>query len=206
MRKAFNFYNSYYATFEDLTDTQIGQLMRELTQVQFMDKHIGAVFFKDKMVSLVWKSIKHSILEQIKGHCSKRSIDYESVFPTPTQGVGVVATDPTRQEEVKVKVKVKVKEQYVEGLNEKAFKEWCKYKGSTYTARSKKMAQNKLILHSEDIQLEMVEASIMNGWKGLFPPKQKNTYSQKSATIGSLEWERQQMLKQQREVTDAELI
>jgi len=108
MRKAFNFYNSYHATFDDLDDCQIGQLVRELSKVQFLEKHIDEVSFKDKMVSLVWKSIRHSVWEQIRGHCSKRSIDYESVFPTPTQGVDTTTPTPSRQVEVEVEVQVEV--------------------------------------------------------------------------------------------------
>ncbi len=58
------------------------------------------------------------------------------------------------------------------GVSEKAFKLWCDHKGKSYSAQAKKLSQNKLKQFKETTQLEMVEAAIMNGWKGLFEVKQ----------------------------------
>ncbi len=61
-----------------------------------------------------------------------------------------------------------------ETLNLDAFKMWCSYKGKSYSAQGKALSQNKLMKHSKDIQMQMVENSIMNNYKGLFEIKQQN--------------------------------
>ena len=90
-------------------------------------------------------------------------------------------------------------------LNAEAFKEWCQYKGSKFKAVSKTKAINQLVKHSKHIQREMIDSSIANGWAGLFEPKQQTSFKGKAPQVGSLEWERQQMMGNQG-VVDAELI
>ena len=58
-------------------------------------------------------------------------------------------------------------------LNEEAFNMWLEYKGKSYKKQSKTMSMNKLLKQPKDIQLQMVEDSIANGWAGLFEPKGK---------------------------------
>lgn len=60
------------------------------------------------------------------------------------------------------------KEYKIEGLNENAFKMWCNYKGKSYKQQGKTLSANLLKKHTEDIQMKMVEKSIMNNWQGLF--------------------------------------
>lgn len=59
------------------------------------------------------------------------------------------------------------------GISPIALDEWFKYKGSTYTKKGKTLSINFLKQYDEAAQLEIVRASIMNGWKGLFEPKNK---------------------------------
>lgn len=80
MRKAFNFYRSYYDVIEDLEDKHIPKFIKTLMQVQFLEIHIDKVVFDDKFSSIVWKSIKHSIHKQIEGYCNSIREDYESFF------------------------------------------------------------------------------------------------------------------------------
>jgi len=67
-----------------------------------------------------------------------------------------------------------------ENLNIEAYNAWCEYKGSKYSKRGKNLSANKLSKYSHDKQMEMVENSIIGGYKGLFEPKttksNTNTY------------------------------
>ncbi len=75
-----------------------------------------------------------------------------------------------------------------QNTNTEALEMWCEYKGKKYTQQAKNLAAKKLAKHSLSTQLEMVEDAIMNGWKGLFEPKQKQTQThQKSSTKIALE-------------------
>lgn len=80
MRKAFNFYSNFDDVASDLNDKQFTLFMRALLDVQFLRKHIDDVSFDDKIVSITWKAIKHSIAKQIQGHCNKNKIDYNALF------------------------------------------------------------------------------------------------------------------------------
>lgn len=65
------------------------------------------------------------------------------------------------------------------GVNPLALEEWFKYKGSKYTKQGKTLTINFLKEYDESTQLEIVRASIMNGWKGLFEPKKKPKQEQR---------------------------
>lgn len=60
-------------------------------------------------------------------------------------------------------------------LNLEAFEMWCKYKGKNYSKQGKTLSTNKLIEYPKDIQMKMVENSIMNNYKGLFEVKAETT-------------------------------
>ncbi len=92
-----------------------------------------------------------------------------------------------------------------ENLNAKAWDEWISYKGKAYKKASQSKMINKLIRHSKDIQQEMVEISIMNGWKGLFELKQQNTFKNKQPEVNSIEWHRQQNQNQENNLIDVEV-
>jgi len=69
---------------------------------------------------------------------------------------------------------------YPENLNMEAFKMWCEYKGKKYTKKGKTLSANKLAKFPKDIQMKMVENSIMNNYAGLFEISDK-----KEKTCGS---------------------
>lgn len=77
MRKAFNFYRSFYDVYKELNDKQAKDFMDNLLAVEFLEKSIDEVVFKDKICSIVWNSIKHSIESQIKGYSHKMGISLE---------------------------------------------------------------------------------------------------------------------------------
>ena len=60
-------------------------------------------------------------------------------------------------------------------LNIEAYDMWIEYKGKSYSKQGKKISINKLIKFPKDVQLQMVENSIMNSYKGLFEIKQNST-------------------------------
>ena len=62
---------------------------------------------------------------------------------------------------------------------------WVEYKGKSYKQQGRTLSINKLIKYPKDIQLQMVENSIMNSYKGLFEVKSnaqqyQNTYETKA--------------------------
>lgn len=92
-------------------------------------------------------------------------------------------------------------------LNMDAIILWFKYKGKDYTKHGKTLSINKLKEFPINVQMEMVETSIMNKWKGLFEPKQKNNVSSFSkAQPGSLEWERLESIRNNQDVIDADVV
>ena len=57
---------------------------------------------------------------------------------------------------------------YPENLNMEAFRLWCEYKGKRYTKKGKTLSANKLAKFPKDVQMKMVENSIINNYAGLF--------------------------------------
>lgn len=96
-----------------------------------------------------------------------------------------------------------------DGINEIALNEWFEYKGKKFSKQGKTLVINFLKEYREDQQLQIVRTSIMNNWKGLFPPKHKQ--SEQRMDISKLpegvslqdmldeagrQWEREQEQKQ----------
>jgi len=80
MRKAFNFYKSYDDVISELSDKQALGIYKAISDVQFFRKKIDEITFDDKILTLVWKSLHHSILKQIEGYCNSKSVTYDSLF------------------------------------------------------------------------------------------------------------------------------
>ena len=74
--------------------------------------------------------------------------------------------------------KIKQKKPLPDNLNLKAFDMWCEYKGTTYKQQGKTLSANLLAKHAQDKQMQMVENSIMNNYKGLFEIKETPASSQ----------------------------
>jgi len=79
-RKAFNLYSSYDDVMQELDDKQFIAFVRALHDVQFLRKHIEVISFEDKLLSICWKAIKHSVNKQIEGYCNANKIAYDSLF------------------------------------------------------------------------------------------------------------------------------
>ena len=76
-------------------------------------------------------------------------------------------------------------------LNIEAFEMWIEYKGKSYSKQGRTLTINKLIKYPKDVQLQMVENSIMNNYKGLFEIKPQGNqvaqYQQPKQTIDPFE-------------------
>jgi hypothetical protein len=79
--------------------------------------------------------------------------------------------------------KNKQKVELPKNLNLEAWAEWLKFKGVKYTAQQQRLAIAKLDKHSQKEQQEMVENSILSGYKGLFSPKKQTNFTKKR-TVG----------------------
>lgn len=79
-KKVINYYLSFYEVSKDLTEKQFYQFNMAIFKVMFFDEHIDNINFDDKILSLLWKSVKHSIEASIKGYCDKKSIPYNDLF------------------------------------------------------------------------------------------------------------------------------
>ena len=85
-KKAFNFYRSYYDSLNMLNDKQYVEFSKALNSVMFFDAHIDNIQFKDKMLMILWASVKHSLRQSIDGFLSKNKIQYNQAISTPCQG------------------------------------------------------------------------------------------------------------------------
>jgi len=75
MRNQFTFYKSFDDVFEDLSDKQLAEYIKILLDVQFLRVKINDVKFKDKTLSIVWKSQKHSIQTSVDGYINSQKRD-----------------------------------------------------------------------------------------------------------------------------------
>ena len=128
-----------------------------------------------------------------------------SIKSTDMVKVQDIVTITNNKEGLYTNTKEKIQKEKYPKLNQEAFKMWCSYKGKSYSAQGKALSRNKLMEHSKDIQMQMVENSIMNSYKGLFEIKQNNNgYKDKKPQVGSIAWQYEQEAKQ-REVIDVQI-
>lgn len=90
-RKAFNFYRSYYDLVIELPDEQKVKFLMAILNKQFLDIEPQV----DGLVSLLYKSQKHSIDKQVDGYKSKMKINTPTEPPTvgPTEGLYLHPTE-----------------------------------------------------------------------------------------------------------------
>lgn len=79
-KKGFSFYRSYYDVYKELTQTQKVLFIDAITSVEFLEVHVDKVEFKDKMLTLLWKSLTFSIKKQVEGYCNANKVSYNSLF------------------------------------------------------------------------------------------------------------------------------
>lgn len=96
-----------------------------------------------------------------------------------------IYTENTTENTTEIKENENKKNQILlpKNLNIEAFKMWCNYKGKSYSNQGKKLSINKLINYPKDMQMQMVENSIMNNYKGLFEVKQNNAAANNTFAI-----------------------
>jgi len=169
------------------------------------------------LIGIAKESVSRSINDMAnKGYISveitngsrnhERLLTLNKMLRPPKQNVKTPLTKHQETKGNKTSNRTINKTEYPENLNIKAFRMWCNHKGATYSKQGKTLSANKLSQYSHNIQTQMVEQAIMNGWKGLFEIKTLQTLKGKEPQVGSLEWERQEHMNSQKETIDAELI
>jgi len=173
-RKGFNFYESYFDVYRELSAKD---------KILFMDALLNKQFFGidpthlTGMAHFAWTSQKHSINQQVKGWEDKAG---HKLHP-PSVGE---SDSPCLQEKEEGKEKVQGEEQQVvypfsSGGFLKYWEVWKDYKrdqfGFTFkTPTSEQAALKKLVElsgGSEGIAVQIIEQSMANGWKGFFELK-----------------------------------
>jgi hypothetical protein len=86
------------------------------------------------------------------------------------------------------KCSISSKRDLPKNLNLEAYRMWLDYKGSKYKQQGKTLSANKLAKYPQDIQMQMVEQSIMNGYAGLFELKDTKPKQQTSTRTKLEEW------------------
>ena len=79
-KKVINYYLSFYDVSKDLSEKQFYQFNMAIFKVMFFEEHIDNITFEDKTLSILWKSVKHSIQASVKGYCDKKNITYDDIF------------------------------------------------------------------------------------------------------------------------------
>lgn len=120
MREQFTFYKSFDDVYFDLSDKQKLDFMETILNVQFLRTRIEDVVFQDKILNIVWKSIKHSLSKSISGYLDSQKKanakdPYFGVYDTLPKGVDEdlqmgVSEQGKGKEEEKEKEEVKGKE------------------------------------------------------------------------------------------------
>ncbi len=186
MVENFKFYKSIHEMVKNLNDRKYSAFMKEVCLVQFYEKHIDEVVFEDELLSAIWGGAKVQIKKQLDGYCSIKKIRYDGMFEGAYQGATKGAYQQP-QSKSQSKSQPQSQSQYVAGLNEKAFNMWIEYKGSAYTKQGKTLSMNKLAKYDTITQQQMVENSIMNGWKGLIEPKQQKPIKSGNTTNDTID-------------------
>jgi hypothetical protein len=83
-KKVINYYASFYEVSKELNQKQFYEFNNAIFSVMFYEQHIDGISFNDKMLNMLWLSIKHSLQASIDGYCSKNKIVYKD---TLTKGV-----------------------------------------------------------------------------------------------------------------------
>ena len=79
-KKAINYYHSFFEVSKDLTQKQFYDFNMAIYKVLFFETHIDEISFNDSMLTILWKSVKHSIKASVDGYCTKKSIPYDQCF------------------------------------------------------------------------------------------------------------------------------
>lgn len=86
-KKVIKYYRSFYEISKELSKDQYYKFNNAIFSVLFFEKHIENINFEDKILKLLWTSVKHSISGSIFGFCGKKNIDYDLLFKGVSKGV-----------------------------------------------------------------------------------------------------------------------
>ena len=183
-RKGFNFFRSYYDVYNELSDKDKVAFMDALLDRQFLGKKPENL---KGMAKFAYISQTNSIDSQVKGYEDKTGQKL-----TPTDGATEPPTDggnkpPSQQEEVQEEEEVQKKGENQESDFDKAFKEFKKMRGkirAPLTERAEKLIMSelqKLAGDNEQKKIEILEKSIVNCWKDVYPLKTDNKKPQKDS-------------------------
>jgi hypothetical protein len=78
--KAINYYYSFFEVSKELNQKQFYEFNMAIYKVMFFEVHIDNITFSDAMLTILWKSVKHSVRASVEGYCGKKSIPYDDVF------------------------------------------------------------------------------------------------------------------------------
>ena len=79
-KKVINYYASFYEVSKELNQKQFYEFNNAIFSVMFYEQHIDGISFNDKMLNMLWLSIKHSLQASIDGYCSKNKIVYKDTL------------------------------------------------------------------------------------------------------------------------------
>lgn len=184
-RRGFNFYLSFYETADDLTNAQLGELMRYICDVEFLRVHIDSVDPKDKIVRLIWKTIRESIRQQVKGYSDKTRTPYDDNFTPLAKGCDNLSVTPCQHGDGDGHGNghgngdgdVHENGELPKGVEKKVWEDFEQHRKEIrkpLTKLSRTKNQNILLANLSD-QREIVDTTIQNRWTGLFPLKKTQT-------------------------------
>ena len=84
-KKAINYYKSFYDVSKDLNQKQFYDFNMAIYKVMFFEEHIDEIVFTDKVLNLLWKSVKHSVRASVDGYCTKKGTPYNTLFDPLTK-------------------------------------------------------------------------------------------------------------------------
>jgi len=209
MKKSFVLYVDSLEILDDLTISERGELFYVIYQ-----HHNGIEVAPKGTVNIVFKML----LKQFKRDAEKWDITRKRRAEAGSKGgkQKVANASNTKQKVAKVAVTVNDTVNVTvngnvtvipKGISKEAWEDFEQHRKEIkkpLTKLSRTKNQNILLSNQRD-QREIVDTTIQNRWTGLFPLKKQSTFKGKEPQVGSLEWKRQQMLKQE-ETIDAELI
>jgi hypothetical protein len=109
MRKAFNFYRSYWEQLKLLNDKQKVEIFNAICSVQFLEVDIDSIKMKDQVSNIVWAGLKHSINSSLEGYVNKQKALGRDEHPPYIAPSGGGSSTPYQQEEEEGKEEVKGK-------------------------------------------------------------------------------------------------
>ncbi len=155
MRKGFNFYNSYWEQIKLLDDKQKLQVFNAICEVQFLEKNIDDIIFKDKMLILVWTGIKHSIETSLNGYLSKQKALNKDIVTPLAKGLNMGGAQQVQEEEKEqVQLVEKKKNEYDDFLEQ--LSKACKYK-TKVTKTKDGIKLFKSILNKEKLFVDYIQ-------------------------------------------------